>query len=195
MASNKTIGDLAEAAEITRLRGAGFWEEIYILQNAQGHGVDIVAIGPGRVDCIEVKANSSRLSKEQRRGGPEYLADRLTAAINGSLLNKPGRGWQGIGKVWKRGSEHHHPMALSKMAAQLRDRLDERGGPYLTQGQIDDILAAHRAGRQPERPAARPQGVAFRYLVVRYQVDAHTKTAVRLDETSWEQPDDKAAGD
>jgi Holliday junction resolvase-like predicted endonuclease len=81
---NERVGDLGEQAVVDRLIAEGYTEVLQI-QNNSGHGVDIIARNPltGDVKAIEVKANSSRLSEDQRQGGEWYVEDRLRRAANG----------------------------------------------------------------------------------------------------------------
>ncbi len=81
---NGTVGALGEQAVVDRLRAAGY-TEILQIQNNSGHGVDVIARDPltGNVKAVEVKANGSRLSEAQQRGGEWYVNDRLNRAANG----------------------------------------------------------------------------------------------------------------
>jgi hypothetical protein len=81
---NATTGALGERAVVDRLRADGYTEVLQI-QNNSGHGVDVIARNPtnGHVKCVEVKANSSKLSDAQKLGGEVYVNDRLNRAVNG----------------------------------------------------------------------------------------------------------------
>ena len=83
--SNKSKGDLGESKVIQELKANGYTEVVQV-QNNSGHGVDVIARDPvtGNVKCIEVKANSSRLSEAQKLGGEVYVEDRLNRAIEGN---------------------------------------------------------------------------------------------------------------
>lgn len=67
------------------MRGEGYTDVVQV-QNNSGHGVDVIARNPttGEVKCIEVKANSSKLSADQKLGGENYVNDRLNRAIEGN---------------------------------------------------------------------------------------------------------------
>ncbi len=81
---NNRVGALGEQAVINRLVADGF-TDILQIQNNSGHGVDIIARNPvtGEVKAVEVKANTSGLNPDQRRGGEWYVNDRLRRAANG----------------------------------------------------------------------------------------------------------------
>lgn len=81
--STKVKGDLGEARVIEDLKAKGFTEVVQV-QNNSGHGVDVIARNPltGDVKCIEVKANSSKLSADQQLGGKEYVKNRLDRATS-----------------------------------------------------------------------------------------------------------------
>ncbi|MEO0974153.1 MAG: hypothetical protein AAFX85_13760, partial [Pseudomonadota bacterium] len=91
--SNQKIGRLAEEAERERLLKRDDIDRVYEVQNKQGHGIDVVGVGKGGsvVVVVEVKANTSRLSEAQEKGGEDFFANRLTAATNGASINKVGR--------------------------------------------------------------------------------------------------------
>ena len=79
---NNKVGALGESSIVAELKGKGY--EVLQIQNNSGHGVDIIARDAnGNVKCIEVKANSSSLSKAQQQGGEVFVKDRLDRAING----------------------------------------------------------------------------------------------------------------
>jgi Holliday junction resolvase-like predicted endonuclease len=82
--SSKVKGDIGEAKVIENLRAEGFTEVVQV-QNKSGHGVDVIARNPltGDVKCVEVKANSSKLSAEQAEGGEKYVKSRLDRATKG----------------------------------------------------------------------------------------------------------------
>jgi Holliday junction resolvase-like predicted endonuclease len=81
---NNRVGDIGEQAIVRRLIADGY-TEILQIQNNSGHGVDIIARNPvtGDVKAVEVKANESRLSEDQERGGEWFVGDRLRRAANG----------------------------------------------------------------------------------------------------------------
>lgn len=81
---NKKLGDAAEKAVISKLRNQGY-TQIRVVQNRSGHGVDIIAYNPKKniVMCVEVKANSSPLSKAQLKGGYWFVRNRLSKATKG----------------------------------------------------------------------------------------------------------------
>ncbi len=82
--STKAKGEIGEAEAIKKLKEDGFTEVVQI-QNNSGHGIDVIARNPetGNVKCVEVKANTSQLSEAQRKGGEEFVKDRLDRATSG----------------------------------------------------------------------------------------------------------------
>ena len=79
---NNKVGLLGESAIATKLKAEGY--EVLQIQNNSGHGIDIIAKdADGNVKCIEVKANSSSLSKAQQKGGEDFVDDRLKRSIGG----------------------------------------------------------------------------------------------------------------
>ncbi|WP_312076439.1 hypothetical protein [Chryseobacterium sp.] len=64
--------------------------DVVQVQNNSGHGVDVIARNPktGAVKCVEVKANTSKLSPDQAKGGEWYVNDRLDRAASGTGHNK-----------------------------------------------------------------------------------------------------------
>ncbi len=79
---NNKVGLLGESAIATKLKAEGY--EVLQIQNNSGHGIDIIAKdADGNVKCIEVKTNSSSLSKAQQQGGKAFVNDRLNKAIEG----------------------------------------------------------------------------------------------------------------
>jgi hypothetical protein len=77
------LGAAGEEAVVQRLAEQGYTEVLRI-QNNSGHGVDVIARNPsnGHVRCVEVKANTSRLSEAQRLGGEDFVTDRLDRAVS-----------------------------------------------------------------------------------------------------------------
>lgn len=83
--STKAKGDIGEAKVVENLKAQGYTDVVQV-QNNSGHGVDVIARNPltGEVKCVEVKANTSRLSEAQQRGGEEFVNDRLQRAVDGN---------------------------------------------------------------------------------------------------------------
>lgn len=87
--SGNVVGDIGEGFVKGDLEKQGYTEVVQI-QNAQGHGVDIIAHNPetGEVKVIEVKttrkSRSLSLSKKQRMGGKKYTEDHITEARKGN---------------------------------------------------------------------------------------------------------------
>ena len=81
--TSKAKGDIGEAKVIEELAGDGYTETVSV-QNNSGHGVDVIARNPtnGNVKCVEVKANTSKLSEAQSEGGQKFVEDRLNRAAN-----------------------------------------------------------------------------------------------------------------
>lgn len=78
---NTAIGDAAEAAAAEHLKAQGY-DVLGSMQNKSGHGVDLVAISPkGELVAVEVKANTARMSKDQKEGGTSFAPDRADKAI------------------------------------------------------------------------------------------------------------------
>lgn len=82
--SSKAKGDIGEAQVIEDLKADGYTDVVQV-QNNSGHGVDVIARNPltGEVKCVEVKANSSKLSPDQQKGGEWYVENRLQRAVDG----------------------------------------------------------------------------------------------------------------
>jgi RHS repeat-associated protein len=79
--SNREIGEIGERAAKRRLRRQGH-SILGSVENTSGHGVDIVSRNPnGDIEVHEVKANSSRLNKHQRKGANAY-AERQNKRAN-----------------------------------------------------------------------------------------------------------------
>jgi hypothetical protein len=90
--STNVVGDIGEGYVIGKLKGEGYTDVIQI-QNASGHGVDIIARDPdtGKVKVMEVKTTRTgrapRLSggeNGQIQGGVKYTKKRLDLAIAGN---------------------------------------------------------------------------------------------------------------
>ncbi|NJM79744.1 MAG: hypothetical protein HC854_09175 [Flavobacterium sp.] len=79
--STKAKGDIGEAKVIENLKAQGYTDVVQV-QNNSGHGVDVIARNPltGEVKCIEVKANASKLSADQKLGGEKFVESRLKRA-------------------------------------------------------------------------------------------------------------------
>lgn len=80
---NKEVGDAAENHAIQTLKARGYTTNLAV-QNPSGHGVDLFMYNPTTRQYVvaEIKANSSKLSPDQRLG-PTYALDRMTRAAEG----------------------------------------------------------------------------------------------------------------
>jgi Holliday junction resolvase-like predicted endonuclease len=77
-------GAIAEEAAISKLKAEGYTDIVQV-QNKSGHGVDVIGRNAkGEVKCVEVKANTSRLSEAQQGGGKKFVNDRLQRAVDGN---------------------------------------------------------------------------------------------------------------
>jgi Holliday junction resolvase-like predicted endonuclease len=82
---NGLLGDKAEKFVTQVLRKKG-WNVRGSIQNSSGHGIDLVAVrnvkGKLQIIFVEVKANTSQLSKAQKKGAASFVQDRLRRAID-----------------------------------------------------------------------------------------------------------------
>jgi hypothetical protein len=82
--STKAKGDIGEAKVIEKLKADGYTDIVQV-QNKSGHGVDVIGRNAkGEVKCVEVKANTSRLSEAQQGGGKKFVKERLQRAVDGN---------------------------------------------------------------------------------------------------------------
>lgn len=183
MASSNEIGAAAERAELTKLRSEGYG--VYVFQTTQGHGVDLIGLKQNFIEVIEVKANSSGLSKYQRFGGKEFLIDRLTAAQNGHHLNRPGAGWMGNGRYYAPGNRPAIEKPLATIANEVIKELNKRGYPDLTQSEVDDMFERRSKSLPLAVQNKRKPLVTFRFKLVKYRVDQVTLRVSDRQETYW----------
>jgi Holliday junction resolvase-like predicted endonuclease len=81
--SNKVLGELGEAEAIRLLEQRGY-SEIFSIQNSSGWGIDLIATNKsGEIRFFEIKANTSRLSKPQKKGARAYVVQKLEEAVRG----------------------------------------------------------------------------------------------------------------
>ena len=79
---NKTIGDIAEKQAKKDLKKQGY-EVLGPMENKSGHGIDLVVKNPdGDIEVVEVKANSSQLNPDQKKGADWYAQDRCEKCLN-----------------------------------------------------------------------------------------------------------------
>lgn len=82
---NLRKGNCAEHLVNTKLKEEG-WNALpgsELLTNKSGHGLDHVMIQDGKMLIAETKANGSKLSKLQKKGGGKYLEEQLFALEKG----------------------------------------------------------------------------------------------------------------
>lgn len=79
----EAIGDAAEAHAVDQFKARGY-TTILTAKNPSGHGVDVFMYNPTTRQYIvaEIKANTSKLSPDQRLG-PTYALDRMRRAADG----------------------------------------------------------------------------------------------------------------
>lgn len=171
-ASSRAKGDWAEASVAAdRLAQGATW--VYLIKNASGHGLDLIAVfeadGQRTVEVIEVKFNRSRLSKSQRYGCAGYAEAQLTLALNQTLFARfNAKNDRTLRIAQGPNAAFSEALPAANASDHVRAMLEDRVGG-LTQEQIDAVMHGQEIPVLHPRPAGQPPRMptAFRYRLAR----------------------------
>lgn len=171
-------GDCAELLVLREMHKQKF-DFVFVLRNASGNGIDLIGLrlssSPVILRFVEVKYNTSKLSNYQRMGGNDFVRDRLMIALNATLhASYSGKNDKSFLLARTHGAEWEVCDITMGEGAEMILPYLEKDSNYLTQDEVDTLIAALKENPKYKPVRKPPSDVLVEYKVVWVIPDGET---------------------